>query len=517
MKQSSSAPPKKNIFYRSLDLIEIIGNKLPHPATLFALLAVLVALLSGLFELFDVTTKHPGTGEEIKAVSLLSGDGLRRIVTNLVRNFTGFAPLGTVLVALLGIGLAEASGLIGALLRGLVLWAPRKLITMVVVFAGIMSNAASEAGYVILIPLAAVIFQAFGRHPLVGLAAAFAGVSAGYSANLLLGTVDPLLAGLTTESAKIIQPTYLVNPAANYYFMMISTFLLTFVGTWVTEKIVAPRFPNDEVQNTSSSNVDPLSVVEKRGIRAAALSVVILTILLLLAVVPEQGVLRDPKTFSVLDSPFLHGIVAILFLFALVPGIVYGYVTKAFKNDADIINGMGKAMSAMGTYIVLVFFAAQFVSFFSWTNIGLIIAITGAEFLKGIGLVGIPLIVSFIFVSAFINLFMGSASAKWAVMAPVFVPMFMLLGYSPELTQCAYRIGDSCTNVVTPMMSYFALIVAFAQKHKPESGIGTIIATMLPYSLFFLITWSLLLIVWILIGIPVGPGAGLYWEGSLIP
>lgn len=509
---TATTQPKRSFFYRVLDAIEIVGNKLPHPATLFALLAILVALLSGLLDVFHVSAKHPGTGEEIKAVSLINGDGLRRIVTNLVKNFTGFAPLGTVLVALLGIGIAEASGLINALLRALVLSAPKKLITMVVVFAGIMSNAASEAGYVILIPLAAVIFQAFGRHPLAGLAAAFAGVSAGYSANLLLGTVDPLLAGLTTESAKIITPGYSVNPAANYYFMAVSTFLLTFVGTWVTEKIVEPRLMRDGKNVESESNVDSLTVLEKKGMKWAFVSVVMLTGLLLYAVVPEDGVLRDPKTFSVLDSPFLHGIVAILFVMAFVPGAVYGFVTGTFKNDTDVISGMGKAMSTMGTYIVLVFFAAQFVSFFSWTNLGLIIAIKGAEFLKGIGLVGIPLILCFIVVSAFINLFMGSASAKWAIMAPVFVPMFMLLGYTPELTQCAYRIGDSCTNVITPMMSYFALIVAFAQKYRPDSGIGTIIATMLPYSMLFLLSWSLLLVVWMLLGIPVGPGAGLYLQ-----
>lgn len=501
---------KKTLFSRTLDGIEMVGNKLPHPATLFALLGLLVILLSGFLDLFHLSARHPGTNEDIKAVSLMNGDGLRRIVVNLVKNFTGFAPLGTVLVALLGIGIAEASGLINAGLRALVLTAPKKLLTMVVVFAGVMSNAASEAGYVILIPLAALLFQAFGRHPLAGLAAAFAGVSGGYSANLLLGTVDPLLAGLTTESARIIIPEYSVNPAANYYFMFVSTFLLTAVGTFVTEKIVEPRLMRDGLGEGGPSQVEALTPLEKKGMRAAAVAVALLAILLLLAVVPENGVLRDPKTFSVLDSPFLHGIVAILFVLAFVPGVVYGLVTGSFRNDSDVVNGMGKAMSTLGTYIVLVFFAAQFVAFFNWTNIGLIIAITGADFLKSIGLVGIPLFVAFILVSAFINLFMGSASAKWAIMAPVFVPMFMLLGYTPELTQCAYRIGDSCTNIVTPMMSYFALIVAFAQKYKADAGIGTIIATMMPYSLFFLVSWSILLIIWMMIGLPVGPGAGLW-------
>jgi aminobenzoyl-glutamate transport protein len=501
--------PKKSFFYRALDFIEYVGNKLPHPATLFALFAFLVIVFSRVFAQFDLAVTHPSTGKTIQPVSLLSADGIRRIVTNLVTNFTGFVPLGTVLVAMLGVGVAEGSGLLGTALRGLVLSAPRKLITVVVVFAGVMSNAASEAGYVILIPLGAIIFLAFGRHPLAGLAAAFAGVSGGYSANLVLGTVDPLLSGITTETARIIDPQYNVNPAANYYFMAASTFLITAVGTLVTERIVEPRLGSFD---GGKHEVEPLNPIEKRGLIVAALAFAAFAALLLLAVVPEGGVLREPETGGVLHSPFLTGIVAIIFLMFFVPGLAYGLATRSLRNDTDTINAMGKTMSTLGVYIVLVFFAAQFVAFFSWTNLGIIIAIKGAEFLKSIGLTGIPLILAFILVAAFLNLFMGSASAKWAIMAPVFVPMFMLLGYTPELTQTAYRIGDSTTNIITPMMSYFALIVAFAQKHKPDAGIGTIIATMIPYTVTFLIAWSLLLLIWMLLDIPVGPGAGLYLQ-----
>lgn len=504
-----AALARKPIFYRVLDLIETVGNKLPHPATLFALFAFLVVIFSWFFAQFDVVVTHPSTGKPVHAVSLLSADGIRRITTSLVTNFTGFVPLGTVLVAMLGVGVAEGSGLLSTALRGLVLSAPRKLITVVVVFAGVMSNAASEAGYVILVPLGAIIFQAFGRHPLAGLAAAFAGVSGGYSANLVLGTVDPLLAGITTETAHIIDPQYTVNPAANYYFMAVSTFLITAAGTFVTERIVEPRLGKHEGR---SSSVESLRPEEKRGLKAAALTFGAFTVLLLLGVLPENGVLRDPQTGGLLNSPFLSGIVTIIFLMFFLPGIAYGIATRAIGNDSDIINAMGKTMSTLGVYIVLVFFAAQFVAFFSWTNLGIIIAIEGAELLKSIGLTGIPLIFAFILVAAFLNLFMGSASAKWAIMAPVFVPMFMLLGYTPELTQTAYRIGDSTTNIVTPMMSYFALIVAFAQKHKPDAGIGTIIATMMPYTVTFLLTWSSLLLLWMLLELPVGPGAGLYLQ-----
>lgn len=500
---------KGSIFYRALDFIEYVGNKLPHPASLFALFAFLVIILSWIFTHLEFTAIHPTTGKVIAPVSLLSGDGLRRIVTSLVTNFTGFVPLGTVLVAMLGVGVAEGTGLLGAALRGLVLSAPKRLVTVVVVFSGVMSNAASEAGYVILIPLAAIIFLAFGRHPLAGLAAAFAGVSGGYSANLVLGTIDPLLAGITTETARIIDPDYSVNPAANYYFMAASTFLITILGTIVTEKLVEPRLGRFGGERMP---VEALSAVEKRGLRAAGIAFLLFAIILLLAVVPEGGVLRDPQTGGFLNSPFLSGIVAIIFLMFFLPGVAYGIATRSIRNDADVINAMGKTISTLGVYIVLVFFAAQFVAFFTWTNLGVIFAIKGAEFLKSIGFTGIPLILAFIVVSATLNLFMGSASAKWAIMAPVFVPMFMLLGYTPELTQAAYRIGDSTTNIVTPMMSYFALIVAFAQKYKADAGIGTIIALMLPYTITFLVGWSLLLVSWMILGIPVGPGAGLYLQ-----
>lgn len=497
------------IFYRALDFVEKIGNLLPHPTSLFALFALSVIIFSGIMAAFEFSAIHPGTGETIKAVSLLNGDGLRRIMTDMVKNFTGFAPLGTVLVALLGIGVAEGTGLIGAAIRLLVLKAPPSLLTAVLVFAGIMSNAGSEIGYVLLVPLGAVIFQAVGRHPLAGLAAAFAGVSGGYSANLLLGTVDPLLAGLSQEAARIIDPNYLVNPACNYYFMFVSTFVLTAAGTWVSEKIVEPRLGKYEGAE-KAMELQALSPEEKRGLKFALVATLMIIGLILWAVVPANGVLRDPKTGDLLHSPFLSGIVALLFLSAAITGIAYGIGARTVRQSADIVNPMGKAMSTLGSYIALVFFAAQFVAYFGWTNLGLITAVKGAEFLKSIGFEGIPLMLSFVLVTTGLNMFMGSASAKWAVMAPVFVPMFMLLGYTPELTQAVYRVGDSCTNIISPMMSYFALIVSFVQRYTKDAGIGTVIATMLPFTVTFLVVWSVLLVIWLLLGLPMGPGAGLY-------
>ena len=499
----------QKFIYKFLYVIEKIGNKLPHPATLFIIFTLGVLILSWLVSLFNIAVIHPGTGKEIKPINLLSIEGLHKILLNLVSNFTSFAPLGTVLVALLGISIAEHSGLISSVLRLLILKSPKKLLTFAIVFSGILSNAASEIGYVLLVPLSAIIFLSVGRHPIGGLAAAFAGVSGGYSANILLGTIDPLLAGLTQEAAHIIDRNYEVNAAANYYFMFVSTFVIALAGTFVTEKIIIPRLGKYEKQETAEE-IKSLSKEEKKGLLFAGIAFIIFIFFILLGLVPDNGYLRDPKTNSILKSPFLNGIVAIVFIGGAISGLAYGIGAGTIRNDNDLIKGMSKSMETLGSYIVLVFFAAQFVALFNWTNIGLIIAVEGAYFLKSSGLGAIPLLIAFVIVSSIINLFIGSASAKWAIMAPVFIPMFMLLGYSPELIQAAYRVGDSVTNVISPMMSYFALIIAFLNKYDKNAGIGTLIATMIPYSIVFFIVWITLFVFWIILDLPLGPGAGLF-------
>ncbi len=513
--------PSTGLLGKFLRTVEVAGNKLPHPAALFALFAAFIVILSGLVALTDVEAIHPGTGEKVVPFSLVSQEGLHLILTKMVVNFTSFAPLGTVLVALLGIGIAERSGLMSTALRLLVLSAPRKLLTFAIVFAGILSNTASEVGYVVLVPLGAMIFLAMGRHPIAGLAAAFAGVSGGYSANLLLGTIDPLLAGLSEEAAHIIDNTVQVNPACNFYFMFASTFVIAIAGTWVTEKIVAPRL-GDYHGSAKAERIEKLNAAEKRGLRWTLVTGLFIAALLLWATLPTSGglwdslpgtgFLRDPATGDLLRSPFMSGIVALIFILGALLGMAYGLGAGTLKSSSDVVEGMGKAMSTLGTYIVLVFFAAQFVAYFNWTNLGLIFAIKGADFISAVGLGPIPLLIAFVFLSAIINLVMGSASAKWAIMAPVFIPMFMLLGFSPELTQLTYRIGDSVTNIISPMMSYFALIVAFMQTYDKKAGIGTIVATMLPYSVVFLVVWLILLVLWFLTGLPIGPGAEIFYE-----
>jgi aminobenzoyl-glutamate transport protein len=513
------SPKKSGFFGKFLNWVEKVGNKLPHPVSLFVILSVAVIIISHICAAFGVTATYEQVvkdGDAIKktmvtvnAISLLEPAGVRFMFVDAVKNFTGFPPLGTVLVAMLGVGAAEGTGLISALLRKMVLSTPKKLITAVVVFAGVMSNIASDAGYVVLVPLGAIVFLSFKRHPLAGLAAAFAGVSGGFSANLLIGSLDPLLAGISTASAGMVQPGYIVQPTSNMYFMMVSTVLITILGTLVTEKIVEPRL--GQYKGNVKAELEEMTSAEKRGLKFALIAFIIFIVAILALVAPANGVLRDPQTHKIIgNTPFINSIVVIIALFFLVPGIAYGVGAGSVKNDKHVAHFMAKGMSTMGGYLVLAFVAAQFVAYFTYSKLGTILAVKGAEFLKAMNMSGLGLILGFILVSAFINLFIGSASAKWAIMAPVFVPMLMGVGISPEFTQVAYRIGDSTTNIISPLMSYFAIIVAFAEKYDEDTGIGTLISSMLPYSIVFLLGWTLLLIVWYFLKLPLGPEAFMY-------
>lgn len=490
--------------------IEKGGNALPHPAILFAIFALITLIVSAIGGLLGWSGIHPATGEAVNVINLLSKEGVHRILLEMVNSYTGFAPLGVVMVALLGIGVAESSGFIGTAVKALLVKAPPKSVTFMVVFTGVLSNVASDVGYILIIPLAGVIFHSLGRHPIAGMAAAFAGVSGGFSANILIGTIDPLLAGLSTEAAQILDPDYVVMPTANYYFMFVSTFLITILGTIVTDKIVEPRL-GKYTGDVEPEAITKLTPIERKGLRNTGLAALVWTALILIAIIPDNGFLRGPDN-TILHSPLLRGFIAFLFLIASSLGIVYGYTVGTFKKSSDVINGMNQSFKTLVSFLVLVFFASQFVAWFQWSNLGVLLAISGAEFLQSLNISLIPLVIMFIIFSAFINLFMGSASAKWAIMAPIFIPIFMLLGYSPELSQAVYRVGDSVTNIISPMMSFFALIIVYFQKYQKEAGFGTVVGNMLPYSIAFFIGWIALLIAWILLGLPLGPEAPLLYN-----
>lgn len=530
---NDSAQPKRGLFSKFLAAVEWLGNLLPNPVTLFAGFALLVVIVSAIAAHFGASVEDPRPGAPvIVAKSLLSPEGFRWMCTSMVQNFVGFAPLGTVLVALLGVGVADKAGLLSAAIRALVLSAPKNLVTVVVVFAGILSNAASEMGYVVLVPLAMVIFHSLGRHPFAGLAAAFAGVSGGYSANLVIGTIDPLLAGITQEAARLVDPEYEVHAAVNWYFMIVSTFLITFLGWFVTARIVEPRLGKYDVSRADESierspSLGALTPLERKGLIWAGLSVVALTLLTVIMAGPRTawvswldftpgwGVLRNPDpaaTGADIVKPLLNSVVPLILVFFFVPGVIYGWITKTMRGEEPIIDAMADAMKSMGLYIVLVFFAAQFVAYFNYSNLGQILAVLGADALIAMKLDNPAVFAPFILLCAFVNLVVGSASAKWALTAPIFVPMLMRLGYSPEVTQTAYRVGDSTTNIITPMMSYFGLILAVSTRYDRKLGIGTLVSTMLPYTIVFLIGWTILFYLWIFVlGLPVGPDAPTYY------
>lgn len=509
---------KPKLFTRFLNGIETVGNKLPHPITMFAILAGAIVLISGICaalgvsatgEMIDGKTMEV-TEQTIEAVSLMNREGLAYMLTHMVSNFTEFAPLGVVLVTMLGVGCAEGSGYLPALIKKAVSVTPAAVVTPMLVFLGVMSNVATDIGYVVLIPIGAIIFMAYGRHPMAGLAAAFAGVSGGFSANLLIGTLDPMLAGISTEAARMVNPAYTVEAASNWYFMIVSTFLIVVIGTFVTDKIVEPRLSAHHHDKEDAARAAALSDHERKALRwaNATLAAVVLGIMAL--ALPGNSFLRNPETGSLMSgSPFMSGLIVIIALIFFIPSVVYGRVSGKYRGEKDVCAQLGDNMASMGAYIALAFAAAQFISYFGYTKLGTILALKGAEFLSSTGVSGPVLMVLFILFTALVNLVMGSASAKWTILAPVFIPMFMLLGYSPELTQVAYRIGDSSTNLITPLMSYFAMIVVFAKKYDKDSGIGTLISTMLPYSLFFLVGWAVLLVGWMWLGLPLGPGAGL--------
>jgi aminobenzoyl-glutamate transport protein len=341
------------------------------------------------------------------------------------------------------------------------------------------------------------------------MAAAFAGVSGGFSANLALGTIDPLLAGLSEEAAQILDASYTVNPTANYYFMVVSTFFIAITGTFITERISEPRFSKEHPYKTDEV-IDKLHPEEKKGLRAAGIVALVLLTLILIGLIPAGGYLRGADG-GILSSPIIKGIVALIFITGALCGVAYGWAAGKFRNDSDVMKGMEKSMGTLAGYLVLVFFAAQFIAYFKWSNLGIIFAIKGASFLSELDISLSLLLILFIVLSGIINLFIGSASAKWALLAPVFIPMFMLMGYSPELSQVVYRIGDSVTNIISPMMSFFVLIIAFFKKYDKDAGMGTIISMMLPYTIGFFIVWSLLLIAWVKLGLPLGPGIGIYY------
>lgn len=511
---------KPGLLDRWMNVIEKLGNKLPDPITLFIILIGIVMGLSFIFAWMGVTATHPGNGDVLEVRNLLSADGFRMILRDAVVNFSSFAPLGMVLVAVIGSSVAEKSGLLVALMKKMLKGVKPSIVTFAIIFIAINANVAGDAGFIIMPALAAIVYLGMGRHPLLGMFVAFGGVAAGFSANMLLGMSDALAYTYTEEAAKLIDPSYMQSPAINYYFLIVSCILLSVAGTLLVEKFLIKRFPVTEKQvaiwkNTDNNETDELTAGERKGLRWAGIGTLIyIVVVALLCFVPIGGtpLMADEVTGSVMDStaPFMKGIVVLVSLLLMIPGILYGFGTGRYKNDKDVYADVTDGFKDMAGYIFLCFFIAQFTNYFAWTNLGTVGAIKGAEGLKAMNFTGIPLLIGLIVVACIVNLFIGSASAKWAILAPVFIPMMMILGFDPAVTQVAYRIGDSITNPLSPLFSYLPIILGIARKYKKDTGVGTIIANMVPFSMTFAVVWIIQLVVWVLLRLPLGPGGNIF-------
>lgn len=509
--EASAKAQKSNFVDRFLSGIEVVGNKLPDPAMLFLLSMFIVWILSAVLSGVTFTEIDPRSGEPIQVNNLLTGAALAAFLSNMVGIFTGFAPLGVVLVAMLGVGVADEAGFFHTGIKIMLKNTARFLLTPMVVLVGLLSHSAVDAGYVLVIPLGGIIFHAAGRHPIAGIAAAFAGVSGGFSANPVPSALDPLLQGFTQPAAQIIDPDVLVNPLANYFFTAASSILIIGLAWFITDRLVEPRLnanspmDDDAVAEPEMGTIDPK---EKKAFLAAVVVLVIGLGILVMTMLPADSPFRDANgSLNSFSAPIMRSIVPLIFLLFLIPGVVFGYVAGKFRSSKDMVDAMTKAMTGMSYYIVMAFFCALFVNAFAGSNIGALLALKGATVLKSMALPGSVTMFGIIFLTAFVNLFVGSASAKWALLAPIFVPMLMQVGISPELTQAAYRVGDSSSNIITPLMPYFPLVVVYCQKYVKRTGIGTLVSIMLPYSLTFLVCWTIFLILYWTLGIPLGFGA----------
>ena len=492
---------------RILETVERIGNKLPDPAMLFVGLLFVVWILSWLLSHLSFDVIDPRTDVPLVIHNLLSGAAITEFLSVMVTNFSHFHPVGVVLVAMLGIGVAEHTGFINSALRALLGVTPKRLLTPMIICAGIVSHSAVDAGYVLVIPLGGVIFYAAGRHPLVGIAAAFAGVSGGFSANFVPSSLDPLLQGLSQAGAQILDPDIILNPLNNYFFTTASSVLIIGFGWYVTEKIVEPRLKHTAFQDYIGDLpvMRALEPHENKGLRAAGVVFLLSLIVVFATALPSESPWRDVTgDLTSGTAPIMRSIVSLIFLMFILPGCVYGIVAGTVKSAKDIIDGMTKAMHQMAYYLVIMFFIAQFVYAFGQSNLGVLLALQGAALLKTLAMPSTITIVGVVLITAFINLFVGSASAKWGLLASIFVPMLMQLGISPDLTQAAYRIGDSSTNIITPLLPYFPLVVVYCQRYVKHAGIGTVTAMMLPYSITFLIIWTLFLLLYMSTGLPLG-------------
>ncbi|UJR85516.1 Hypothetical protein I5071_75960 [Sandaracinus amylolyticus] len=510
-----AAPPNresKTGLERFLNSVERVGNKVPHPAVIFVLLIAFVVVLSHVFYALGASVTYEAIDPETHAVattttyaqSLLTADGVRFMYENVVQNFMNFNAVGVIIVAMLGVGVADSSGLVTALIKKLVHIAPRKALTYILVFVGIVSSIAADAGYLVLVPLGAAAFLSIGRHPLAGLAASFAGVASVFAVNILIKPLDGILVGITNDAIHLMNPQLSVDLTANFWFSTASVLMLTVVVGVVTEKIVEPRL-GPYGGETPALESEGMTAAESRGLKLAGLATLAVLAVFALLSIPEGAPLRNPETGALIgDSPFMSGLIVLVTFIFLAAGLGYGFGAKTITSITDVTSAMEKAVAGLGGLIFLLFVISQFVAYFTYTNIATLAAVEVGDFLADAGLGALPLLIGFVLVVVALDLIMTGAIPKWAIFAPVFVPLLMRLGVEPEAVLAAYRVGDSPMNSVTPLNAYFALIVTFSAKYQKDAGVGTLVALMLPYVAVVTVAWIILLVVWQVAGLPWG-------------
>lgn len=507
--QKSKEENSNSWFNRFLTIIEKMGNKIPDPMIFFSYICIVIVLSSYILSMAGFSAIHPSTNKVITVYNLLSKDGILRMLTQATDNFIKFQPLGLVLMAMLGVGVCDKSGLFAATFKKMLSsnkTSDLKLIALFI-FMSVMADMAGGTGFVVMPPLGAMLFSAMGRNPLVGALAGYASVSGAFASNLLVTSMDVLNASFTAPAAKLVDPNFTVNPAMNWYFSACSVLFLTVAAFYVTVKIVEPRL--GVLKSDYVEHMPEVGEKETNALKWALATIIIFIGLIAIGTIPESGWLREPKTYSIISAkaPLMESLTFLIGLLFFLPGAVYGIKSGNFKSSKDVVKALGGAMSDMGSYIALIFMVAQFINYFNWSNIGIIIAIKGANWLKASGLPIELVLVIFVAFCSFINLLIASASSKWAIFSTIFVPMFMFLGYHPALVQMSYRIGDAITNPITPGFAYFAMLLTLLQKYDKSIGIGTLMANMLPYSISFFIFMIIQLLLWFTFNIPLGPGS----------
>lgn len=506
MSQLATAMKSEDTNYGFLKKLEVIGNKLPNPAILFLLLFILLGIISAVLSSLNVTSVHPMTQKVMQVKSLFSKEGLQWILTSMVANYLAFPPLGMIMVLTLGIGLLEKCGLLTTVINSTVNAIPKNYVTFTIVFLSFMSHVASDAAIVVVPPIAAMVFYSLGRHPFAGFALSLAAIYSGFTANILIVTTDVLLSGISTQAAHIVNPNIVVNVTDNWYFMSFAVIFLSAGITLLSDKFIEPRLGKYEEKHII--NIEKSTPRQINAMKAAGAATIIFIAILLAMVVPEGAVLRNPQTGGIAGSPLVKGIVPILFLFFLTVGLTYGIKAGSINSGDAAIKMMTECMRGLAGFLVMAFFIAQFIAAFSWTNISTLIATSGAAFLKDIGMTGLPALICFMLFGQFMGLFIASGSAIWALLSPVFVPMFMLLGYHPAFIQVAFRAGDGAFNTIQLVNPFLPLFLDALCRYKKDSGIGTYLSLMVPYALAFFVMWYCLFIFWYLTGLPVGPGVG---------